>query len=127
MNSWLPSSLKGKYSFGLKYTLKSSEQYLSVFRRQVMRAGQHYKRNESGIQTRPFFRAYSRVVGRDDDSDEEDVYANDDVDNFRVYRHSYTWNRDDVVSKWIFIFKPRNSFDRSNGFSALASGISHTS
>ena len=64
-----------------------------------MRAGQHYARDESGIQSRPFFRAYKRVVARDEESDDEDVYANDDVDNFRVYRHAYTWNRDDVVSK----------------------------
>ena len=79
-----------------------------------MRAGQHYARNESGIQTKPFFRAYRRVVARDEDSDDEDVYANDDVDNFRVYRESYTWNRDDVVSK--YYFTTWNLFDRSNKF-----------
>ena len=88
------------------------------FSRQVMRAGQHYARDESGIQSRPFFRAYSRVVGRDDDSDEEDAYAHDDVDNFRVYRHAYTWNRDDVVSKYDFLLH-RNSSDRSGEFLAV--------
>ena len=64
-----------------------------------MRAGQHFRRNEADVQTAPYFDAIARLVGRQDDSDDEDAYGGS-PDNFRVYRTQFTnAEREEIVSK----------------------------
>ena len=66
-----------------------------------MRASSHYRRDNGGIRTRPYFNAIARVVRRDEDSDDENAYGADDQ-NFKVYRRHFNARESlEIVSKFI--------------------------
>ena len=65
-----------------------------------MRASSHYRRDNGGIKSRPYFNAIARVVRRDEDSDGEEVYGADDQ-NFKVYRTHYNAiESEEIISKY---------------------------
>ena len=73
------------------------------FRRRAYRASLHRQMDNGGIRTRPWFNASRTAVGRDEDSDAEDVYGAK-ADVFRVHRTEFPPSiRRDIISKYIFL------------------------